>query len=118
MSLNLNESVKAPIQLTSDQIVSDLSSIPINDNDVLFNEEINTALLETNKKQSLDDNEIFFEKLEKLVLFKSNLTLDNEHLNSELSLDGLNRNLESLDKHINSLQHFIDISKKFLSINK
>ena len=101
---------KKPSKLTYEQIVEDLSSIPINQSDVLFN------LYKTeNDKNTTDD---YYPKLEKLLLFKANLEQENEKIVSELSLDNLNQEIETIDKRLNSLQHFIDISEKFLSINK
>lgn len=113
---NTSEAIKPPSKITYEQIVFDLSSIKLNEIDPLFDENSNSAL--ERDKKDLNENEVFLDKLEKLVIFKSNLELSNEKLNSELCLESLNKNLESLDKHINSLQSFIDVSKKFLSINR
>ena len=102
----MNHEPKSPNKLTHEQIVSDLSEIPLNQNDVLFGEE----------SDQLDDR--LYSKLEKLVIFKSNLDLESDKMNSEFSPEALNKDLEGLDRHLNSLQHFIEISKKFLSLNK
>jgi hypothetical protein len=97
-----------PSKLTFDQLLSDLNKIPLNDSDVLFS-------LSRDLEQESSE---LIEKLEKLVLFKTNIELENNNqVSSEFSVDCLNQNIDTLDKQLNSLQNFVDISKKFLSIN-
>ncbi len=114
MTDSTEKAINKPCKLTYEKIVEDLSSIPINQSDVLFN------LYETpsdtkHEKNTADD---YYAKLQKLLLFKANLEQENEKIISELSLDNLNQEIETIDKRLNSLQHFIDISEKFLSMNK
>jgi hypothetical protein len=106
--------INKPSKLSYQQIVEDLSSIPINQNDVLFNLYDSTS----NTKIEKDTADDYSAKLEKLLLFKANLEQENQKIVSELSLDNLNQEIETIDNRLNSLQHFIDISEKFLSINK
>ncbi|CAF0881811.1 unnamed protein product [Brachionus calyciflorus] len=108
--------LKEAPKLTYEQIVSDLASIPLNENDVLFDSKINFAL--ENKDSKLSENEQFNKRLENLVIFKTNLEFENDKLGSELSLDSVNKDLDNLESHINSLQHFIEISRKFHSLQK
>lgn len=95
-----------PAKLTYEQIVSDLSSVPINQADPLFN---------TTHELPVSD-EIEYDKLEKLIVFKS--TLENEKTESDVSLERSTRDLDFLDKRIDTLQNFVDISKKFMTISK
>lgn len=114
-------SSRRPDKPTIDQIESDLASIGINENDALFNGPSGSEILKS-KRSSLNPNDedgTFYERLEKYILFKLNLetAVENKN-NSSLSLDYLNKDLDTLDKHIGSLKNFIEISKKFLQTNK
>lgn len=106
-------SVEKPTKLTYEKMIEDLSCIPINENDVLFSAFGN----ENNSSESTAQNDLY-ERLEKFILFKSNLQLENDNLKSDFSLGDLNTEFESFENRLQALQHFIDISKKFFSINK
>lgn len=113
------EKKSSPVKPSIEQIESDLASIEINENDVLFNGPKAAEILGKNKKDEADEDGTFYERLEKYVLFKLNLESGDEtKTNSSLSLDYLNKDLDTLDKHIGSLKNFIEISKKFLQANK
>jgi len=92
-------------------MIEDLSSIPINELDILFEKFSDENL---NEKSGND----LYERLEKFTLFKSNLELENQSLKSDFKLSDLNGEFEELDKRLGSLQNFIEISKKFFSIDK
>lgn len=114
MSSDSNENAdEKPCKLTYDKMIEDLSCIPINENDVLFR----TFGNEDSQNDATSQSDLY-ERLEKFILFKSNLELENENLKSDFSLGNLNVEFESFEARLASLQHFIDISKKFFSINK
>lgn len=111
--------LKPPQKPMLEQIVSDLSSVEINENDPLFDGTNGEEIKQMSKN---DEDSANYDRLEKFVLFKLNLeTAENFEKNnnsSNLSLEYLKSDIELLDKHIGSLKNFIDISKKFLTINK
>lgn len=111
--------ISKPNKLTYEEIVSDLSLIPINEDDVLF-EDIDETVL----RKNLSSGELS-DKLEKLYLFRMNIesnslnqTDDKSKQNDLFVLNNLNEDVRTLESRLNSLQHFIDISKKFLSLNE
>ena len=127
---DLDEPVK-PARLTFKQIVDDLASIPINQSDVLFEASLKPVSLELedSSSQSEDDNEStaastnidtvhYDEKLEKLLLFLTNLELESEQTNSDFSFSQFDQEVDSTEKRLDSLKNFIEVSEKFLSINK
>ena len=114
MSTKLNE-LNTPSLITYEKMTEDLSNIPINESDVLF-ETFND--LEENESSSSKYENTIYERLEKFILFKSNLELENQNLKSDFSINNLNEKFQSISDRLESIQHFIDVSKKFFSIDK
>ena len=100
--------------LNYEKMIEDLSSIPINESDALFEAFTTQDRSETDTIKTHD----IYDSLERFIIFKSNMELENHDLKSDFSLHGLNDEFESLEKRLGALQHFIDVSKKFFSINK
>lgn len=114
MDLQSTDSNESTV-LTYSKLIEDLSSIPINEQDVLF-EKFEDSDSEADETSISDDQ--LYERLKNYILFKSNLKLETSDLKSDFSLNKLNEDFQSLDTRLVSLQHFIDISKKFYSIDK
>lgn len=116
MTTESSEDSQVPVRLTYEKINEDLTSIPINETDVLFEEFAEASESEDEIEAGAGLDKVY-ERLEKFILFKSNLELENQQLKSDLSLNGLSPEFEVLESRVRSLQHFIDISKKFFSIS-
>lgn len=116
MDSNLAKKISQAPKLTYEQIIEDLTSIPINEDDVIFSSKLNSILGKNESTNELTDEEIFYKRLENYVLFKANLESDDGKNKSELSLDSVTENLKSLETSIKSLQHFIEISEKLKSL--
>ena len=99
--------------LNYEKMIEDLSYIPINESDTLFEVFTTQDRSETDHTKTHD----IYDSLEKFVIFKSNMELENHDLKSDFSLNDLNDEFDVLEKRLSILQHFIDVSKKFLSIN-
>jgi len=110
-SSETEEVIAKPAKLTYEEIIDDLCSIPINKSDVLFDR------MNENKQNTHEDAELY-EKIEKYILFKSNLEQEAEHGEEENSLTGkLENEFDKIEEKLSKLQNFIDISEKFLSIS-
>ena len=107
-----SEQITSPPRLTYEQMIEDLSSIPINENDIVFKEFSENSDFEATITDEL------YKRFEKFILFKENLELMNQNLKSDFSLNNLSEEFESLEKRLGSLQQFIDLSRKFISIDK
>lgn len=117
MNSNPLEDFEQSSKLTYQQMVEDLKSIPLNEDDVIFSSKIK-SLLEGIEKTESNDDDLFYKRLENYILFKSNLESNEEKQNSELSLDSVTRNIKSLENSIGSLQDFIKILEKLQGLNK
>ena len=115
MSSEPSELPEPPRLLTYTKMVEDLSSIPINETDILFEKFAGDSPDADINSTTADQ---LYERLKKFILFKSNLALENQDLKSDFSLNNLGCEFEELENRLGSLQHFIDISKKFFSIDK
>ena len=109
--------LQVPSRLTYDKVSEDLTSIPINQSDVLF-EEFSGDSSEANEVEADSASAQLYNRLEKFILFKTNLELESQQIKSDFSLGSLNSEFEALENRLGSLQHFIDISKKFFSISR
>lgn len=116
MTTESSDDSQMPARLTYEKINEDLRSIPINETDVLFGEFAEASDSEDEIQAGTGPDKVY-ERLEKFILFKSNLELENQQLKSDFSLNGLSSEFELLESRVGSLQHFIDISKKFFSIS-
>jgi hypothetical protein len=119
MSFESND-LTTKFNLTYEKMNEDIGSIPINESDILFDV---FASPDTNGKSShLANNksadDYSYDNIEKLILFKTNVDLENQNLKSDFSLNNMTDEFESLENRLASLQHFIDVSKKFFSLNK
>ena len=104
------EVIKKPEKLTYEEIISDLYSVPINKSDVLF-ERVNEP-----KSNSQDDE--LYKRIEKFILFKSNLEQEVEYEDQKNTITGnFEKEFDEIEEKLNKLQNFIDISEKFLSIS-
>ena len=109
--------LQVPSRLTYEKVSEDLASIPINQSDVLF-EEFSGDSSEANEVEADSASAQLYNRLEKFILFKTNLELESQQIKSDFSLGSLNSEFEALENRLGSLQHFIDISKKFFSISR
>ena len=106
-----------PSRPSMQDMIADLASVPINDDDILFKME---------KVTSADTS--LCGKLEKLLLFKTSMELESAAVDDEpgssnssdssLSLGKIRDEIEAVDKRLGSLHSFIEISEKFLSIHQ
>ena len=109
-SVEGDQAIVKPAKLTYEEIIKDLCSIPINQKDVLFDKS------NTNDTKLAGDGK-FYEKIEKYVLINSNLELESENIDSDLSVQRLESEFEKIEEKLQKLQCFIEISEKFLSIS-
>lgn len=105
----MENEVKLPERLSLDEIISDLSSIALNQQDVLF-EDLSGVKEEEEER---DEDALLYDKLEKLVLLRA--VDQGNSAQKFVKAREINQELESLEKRVESLQHFINLSKKFLS---
>ena len=107
-STGSDKSVTKPAKLTYEDILSDLSSIPLNQKDVLFvkSDDSNTSA-----------NDDLYEQVEKYTLFSSNLDREDQQIDSDLSIGKLDAEFDKIEERLQNLQNFIDISEKFLAIS-
>ena len=105
----MENEVKLPERLSLDEIISDLSSIALNQQDVLF-EDLSGV---KEKEEERDEDALLYDKLEKLVLLRA--VDQGNSAQKYVKAREINQELESLEKRVESLQHFINLSKKFLS---
>ena len=110
MSTSTEKTLTKPVKLAYEDILNDLCSIPLNQKDVLFEKDNQMNELKSN------DNELY-EKIEKYVLFNSNLDLEGQNIDSDLSIGKLDKEFEKVEHRLQNLQNFIDISEKFLSLS-
>ena len=108
----MENEVKLPQKLSLEQIISDLSSIALNQHDVLFEKQSGDEEREREREDE-DEDAVLYGKLEKLVLLRA--VDQGSSAQKYVEAREINQELESLEKRVESLQHFINLSRKFLS---
>ena len=105
--------ISKPQRLGIDDILEDISSIPPDQNDILFDK----SSLDLGEDRLNKEQKQVYDRVEKYVLFNSKIELENSsNLNS--SIDKFDKDLDDIERKLELFENFIDVSEKFLSLKK
>ena len=105
--------ISKPKRLGVDDILEDISSIPPDQNDILFDK----SSLDLGEDRLNKEQKQVYDRVERYVLFNSKIELENSsNLNS--SIDKFDKDLDDIEKKLELFENFIDVSEKFLSLKK
>jgi hypothetical protein len=103
----LKDNESLPFNLSYDNIINDLNSIPINETDILFEIFGND-----------ESGDVMYNDLAKIVKLKMNLEKQSEEAEATKNENIFSKELVNVENKLKSLQSFVDISKKILSNKK
>jgi hypothetical protein len=116
------EKKNLPVKLSYPEVLDDLNTISINNQDILFK-----MTTRRDRDEYVLDVIESFAKLEKLAIFKANfktislktsMPINSNNKNCQFSLKNLLVELDLLEGRLNALNKFLNISSKFIDFKK